>query len=577
MDERRREHRNRTLRSGKIIFNDKQSVIDCIVRNLSDGGTCLQVDCTADLPPSFELAIDGEGTRRCQVVWLSETRAGVEFQFAESAHIGGAVRANGVADRAPAIPSLEADALGAEILRSELLTLRRALDEVPIGIVLLDADTRAQFINRAFRRMWRLPVAQAEAKLPFVALMYHGRDTHAYAIASGDLDAYVAERVAHVKAGHSKPLDLRLANGEVIRMQCAVLPSGGRMLCYTYVTDIVRHSDELEMLRGALDRMQPGIALLDEFLNVQFMNRAVRNLWNVSDEQAERKPAYAELVNDSRKSPAPTACRPNSSTSSSKTGSRWCVPAIPRPLEIPHSDGRMIRSQCAALPNGGRMVTYTDVTDLVRRAKEYEQLASLDGMTGVCNRRQFDLLAGAEWKRYQRYHRPLSLMLMDIDHFKQINDRLGHEAGDRAIKQIAAVCTESTRSSDIVARIGGDEFAALLPETDLQQARVVAERLRQAIRARTDSGEIALTISIGIAAAAATTPDMAALMRLADKALYDAKAAGRNCVVYRDEAHTDAQCIAAEHLARPNTAPEAPPATARAANAAAPGQSRRAR
>ena len=576
MDERRREHRNRTLRSGKIIFNDKQSIIDCIVRNLSDGGTCLQVDCTADLPPSFELVIDGEGTRRCQLVWLSETRAGVEFLSAESAHIDGALRGNGAADRAPSIPPLEADALGAEILRSELLTLRRALDEVPIGIVLLDADTRAQFINRAFRRMWRLPVAQAEAKLPFVALMYHGRDTHAYAIASGDLDAYVAERVAHVKAGHSKPLDLRLANGEVIRMQCAVLPSGGRMLCYTYVTDIVRHSDELEMLRGALDRMQPGIALLDEFLNVQFMNRAVRNLWNVSDEQAERKPAYAELVNDSR-----------------VTGT-YGVPAEQldkfienrialvragdsAPLEIPHSDGRMIRSQCAALPNGGRMVTYTDVTDLVRRAKEYEQLASLDGMTGVCNRRQFDLLAGAEWKRYQRYHRPLSLMLMDIDHFKQINDRLGHEAGDRAIKQIAAVCTESTRSSDVVARIGGDEFAALLPETDLQQARVVAERLRQAIRARTDSGEIALTISIGIAAATASMPDMAALMRLADKALYDAKAAGRNCVVYRDEARADAQCIAAEQLARPITAPEAPPAMARAANAAAPGQSRRAR
>jgi diguanylate cyclase (GGDEF)-like protein len=194
----------------------------------------------------------------------------------------------------------------------------------------------------------------------------------------------------------------------------------------------------------------------------------------------------------------------------------------------------MIRLQCAALPNGGRMVTYTDVTDLVRRAKEYEQFASLDGMTGVCNRRQFDVLAAAEWKRFQRYNRPLSLMLMDIDRFKDVNDRLGHEAGDRAIKTVAAVCTESTRSSDVVARIGGDEFAALLPETDLQQARTVAERLRQAILARTQGGQAAVTVSIGIAAANVSMPDMGALMRLADKALYAAKATGRNCVVCRE-------------------------------------------
>jgi diguanylate cyclase (GGDEF)-like protein len=393
--------------------------------------------------------------------------------------------------------------------------------------------------------MWRLPVAKAEAKPPFEALMYHGRDTYAYAIASGDIDAYVAERVAHVKAGSSKPLDLRLANGEVIRMQCAVLPSGGRMLCYTYVTDIVRHSDELEMLRSALDRMQPGIILLDEFLNAQFMNCAARKLWQVTDDQADRKPAYVDLVQNAAAAVA-SGVPPGELARHSEDRIALVRAGDSTPIEIPHGD-RMIRLQCAALPNGGRMVTYTDVTDLVRRAKEYEQLASLDGMTGVCNRRQFDVLAGAEWKRFQRYNRPLSLMLMDIDRFKDINDRLGHEAGDKAIKNVAAVCTESTRSSDVVARIGGDEFAALLPETDLQQARIVAERLRQAIQVKTRGGQAAITVSIGIALANPGMPDIAALMRLADKALYDAKAAGRNCVVCRNQQSEVAeQRIAAE-------------------------------
>jgi diguanylate cyclase (GGDEF)-like protein len=542
LDQRRSEHRNRSLRSGKIIFNNRQSVIDCIVRNLSDGGTCLQVDTTAGLPQSFELLIDGEGaSRRCRLIWQSETRIGVECR--EPVRPADETTASDAAGAA-STPPPQAD-VGAQILRGELLTLRVALDEVPVGIVLLDADTRAQFINRAFRRMWRLPDGKADSKPPFVALMYHGRDMNAYAIASGDLDAYVAERVAHVKSGNPKPHDLRLANGEVIRMQCAVLPSGGRMLCYTYVTDIVRHSDELEMLRGALDQMQPGIILLDEFLNAQFMNRAVRELWKVSDEQADRKPSYVELVNDSRTTR--TYGVPQDKLSKFIKGRIAVIRAgDPTPIEIPHADGRTVLSQCAVLPGGGRMVTYTDVTGLVRRANEFRRLASHDGMTGVSNRRQFELLAQAEWARFQRYHRPLSLMMMDIDHFKQINDRFGHEAGDKAIKQAAEVCTASTRTTDIVARFGGDEFVALLPETDLAQAQMVAERLRKSIRDRSEADGIVITVSIGIVAATVSMPDFSALMRLADKALYEAKETGRDRVVCLEDPERSEGRAAAE-------------------------------
>ena len=93
-----------------------------------------------------------------------------------------------------------------EQVRSELLRLRTALDLVPVGIVLLDADTRAQFINRAFRRMWRLSDEKADSRPPFVALMYHGRDTCAYAVPANDVDAYVARRVAQGnKAAHYIP------------------------------------------------------------------------------------------------------------------------------------------------------------------------------------------------------------------------------------------------------------------------------------------------------------------------------------------------------------------------------------
>jgi PAS domain-containing protein len=159
-----------------------------------------------------------------------------------------------------------------------MLAMRAALDEVGFGVVLLDSELRAQFINRAFRRMWRLPDAKADSKPAFVALMYHGRDTRAYQVPKQELDSYIANRVALIKAGDLTPLALRLANGEVIRLNCAILPNGGRMLSYTYVTDIVRHSDELEVLKDALDHLHEGIVLLDPELNATFMNRAVRDL-----------------------------------------------------------------------------------------------------------------------------------------------------------------------------------------------------------------------------------------------------------------------------------------------------------
>ena len=235
MNERRREHRSRTLRSGKIVFNKRRSVIDCVVRNQSDTGACLQVSNPASVPAAFDL-IDGDGVSRpSQVIWRSETRIGVEFGAADASAIDAVVNSG-------ATPHADTPA-GAELLRGELMALRAALEEVPVGIVLLDADMRARFINRAFRRMWRLPDSTADGRPPFVALMYHGRDTNAYEIPHEELDDYVAERVARVKAGDPAPLDLRLTSGEVLQLGCTVLPSGGRMLCCTTVTDVFRHSD----------------------------------------------------------------------------------------------------------------------------------------------------------------------------------------------------------------------------------------------------------------------------------------------------------------------------------------------
>jgi PAS domain-containing protein len=122
--------------------------------------------------------------------------------------------------------------------------LSAALDRVDIGIVLLDSDTRAEFINRAFRDYFSLPDAKADARPPLIALMYHGRDTGAFELPQEELSAYIAERTEMIRSGDSTPITINLRDGQVLRFRCTALPDGGRMLSYTPVTDLVRHTDD---------------------------------------------------------------------------------------------------------------------------------------------------------------------------------------------------------------------------------------------------------------------------------------------------------------------------------------------
>jgi PAS domain-containing protein len=136
------------------------------------------------------------------------------------------------------------------------MRLSAALDQVDIGIVLLDSDTRAEFINRAFRDYFSLSDEQADSKPPFIALMYHGRDTGAYELPEDELSIFIARRTEMMRAGDSTPININLADGQVLRFSCTALPDGGRMLSYTPVTDLVRHTDDpadadyLRSLRG---------------------------------------------------------------------------------------------------------------------------------------------------------------------------------------------------------------------------------------------------------------------------------------------------------------------------------------
>jgi diguanylate cyclase (GGDEF)-like protein len=525
MRDRRAESRHRMLKEATILFNERRSTIDCVVRNLSEGGACLEVASPAGVPKEFELLIEGETTsRHCVSAWQIENKIGVEFGAAAPK----GRRSSTSADGAQAHP--DRGEIG--LIRGELLALRAALDEIDVGVVLLDGTLRAQFVNHAFRKMWRLPDAKADSRPSFAALMHHGAETGAYEIPPRDLPAYIAERVEQVIEGDPSPRDLRLNNGEILRFQCASLPSGGRMLSYTFVTDIVRQSDELSMLRAAADNIEQGVALLDADLNVKFMNAAARRLWRVADSRLEDQPSYVELVAEGRAALSP-GIEGQELEALATLHIAHVRAGASKPMDLRAADGRVVRTRCNVLPDGGRMLTYGDVTDLVQHADELQALARIDTLTGIPNRRHFLELAEIEWNRFTRYERPLSVMMIDIDRFKSINDAYGHQAGDQVLSAVAQTLTAVRRHSDAVGRMGGEEFAILLPETTLVQAKMAAERLVRAVAKQefnVDGEVIRMTISIGVAEAWDTAADLAALMNQADRALYRAKAAGRNRV-----------------------------------------------
>jgi diguanylate cyclase (GGDEF)-like protein len=167
------------------------------------------------------------------------------------------------------------------------------------------------------------------------------------------------------------------------------------------------------------------------------------------------------------------------------------------------------------------------------RLGELRRQARHDSLTGLKNRRRFDEELGAELARSRRYGVPGAVLMLDLDHFKQVNDTLGHAAGDRVIAEVAEVLRERARETDVLARLGGDEFAIILPRCELMEAQAVAGELQTAIRERLEAedGTPRITVSIGIAPFGAGPPRSAeSVLARADSAMYAAKGAGRDSV-----------------------------------------------
>jgi diguanylate cyclase (GGDEF)-like protein len=215
-------------------------------------------------------------------------------------------------------------------------------------------------------------------------------------------------------------------------------------------------------------------------------------------------------------------------------------PGVVVELSVTCQDGsaRWAEMSTAALPDGSDgaalVCVLRDITDRKRLEKDLHHLATTDGLTGALNRRHFVELGQRELAQAVRRFCPVTLLLLDVDHFKQINDRHGHRVGDEVLRQVVQAGRRSLRAEDAFGRVGGDEFAVLLPATASPQAVQIAERLRRTYEALAvplpEGGTVRFTVSIGVAQWRPEQATIEDMIHRADCALYEAKRGGRNCV-----------------------------------------------
>ena len=283
-------------------------------------------------------------------------------------------------------------------------------------------------------------------------------------------------------------------------------------------------------LRALAESAYDGIIMIDTSGNVSFWNEAAEQIFGYEESEVLGKNIHdlvtpTEIRDHAKKGVALFASSGEGEIVNNireveairKDGSRF-------PVELSVS-GFRLSSQWYAVG------TVRDITERKATEEKLRELATTDGLTHLNNRRRFMELAEQELTRSKRYPHTLAAFMMDIDHFKRVNDTYGHGVGDEVLRALSVTATNALRDADILGRLGGEEFGVLLPETDADAALEVAERLRLSVEKNaipTGAGELNITISIGVAVMDPERDTVESLFKKADVALYNAKDGGRN-------------------------------------------------
>jgi diguanylate cyclase (GGDEF)-like protein/PAS domain S-box-containing protein len=428
-----------------------------------------------------------------------------------------------------------------DALRESEQRFRGVVDELAEAVVLLDADSRRVVeANPAFLRLLGYTSREVLALAPGAFL----------AADRAEINEQMA-RVAECGRANLGFRKYRRRDGTLVdvAVSASVLALNGRDALCLVARDVTAEKAAADALRASeakfratVDRLAEGVFLIDPAARaVVEANAAVlRMLGYTADEFTALRPA--EIVADETPEAADRTARVVQAALARDgrcdLGRR----------QLRRKDGTLVpvEVRVSLLPADGaelHAVVVRDMTEQVRHERqllEYQSnleaandklraLAVTDALTGVKNRGAFDARLAEEFDRAARHGSPLSVVLLDVDHFKPFNDTFGHPAGDDVLRAVAAVLRRTARATDLVARYGGEEFVLILPETDRAGALTVAERCRRAV-----AGEAwdlrAVTVSVGVSTMTPETADVAALVNEADVALYRSKQAGRNRV-----------------------------------------------
>ena len=296
-----------------------------------------------------------------------------------------------------------------------------------------------------------------------------------------------------------------------------------------------RIAEQAATIQGVLDNMDPGVTLFDLDLKLASHNDRFLELFDLPHTLISNNIELMDIL-------AHMAGQGEFGEEKSDQGVQeiFTLFRSNSPFTFDHHrpNGLVIEIRGGPMPGGGSIASYTDITERKKMEEELRMLATTDPLTGVNNRRKFLETSERELARCARYNHPLCLLMLDADHFKLVNDTHGHDVGDKVLKLLSDICVRELRDVDVFGRFGGEEFVAALPETSMETALEVAERLRDCLASTevtiSDGAPLKFTVSIGAAERTKDDKSVHDLLNRADGALYQAKESGRNKVVYAE-------------------------------------------